>query len=398
MPNYCQDCGKPLPIDSDSTCCWQHGGPPLKADSQIRCPFCREVILADARKCRFCGEFLLKEMLPSVPQKALSRVQPVVATPVRTEVSAPKKDGKAGAARSIGDWMGRHPIWAIVITLFVIGSLSRSLLNKDQAVTTSPPSQTESNSGPYSNIPFNLSVDKLPSNYIGNDPEKLYKQLGELEGSEKKAEFETTQAYKQRLQEQHTVPVLDKLRFDSVYAFQVEPTGLFEPTKVMYDADRELLQLAVNSGPVLNILSAPDREYLWSRAITLKESPDQMRRGAGSNAFGVTKEVIYHNSDNYEIVVHNRGAFPVFHPKGDDAYNDSFIGIEAEELEADVRALCIGKLENPYTSLGTMEKEATIDNPMSLTKDKRYIHLRLLEIWFYDLKSGKIIGKVRSKR
>jgi hypothetical protein len=80
------------------------------------------------------------------------------------------------------------------------------------------------------------------------------------------------------LQEQHTVPVLDKLRFDSVYAFQVEPTGLFEPTKVMYDADRELLQLAVNSGPVLNILSAPDREYLWSRYHSEGESrPDEAR-------------------------------------------------------------------------------------------------------------------------
>ena len=50
MNDYCKLCGAPVPIGSDVALCWQHGGYPLTPESQIRCPFCRELILAEAKK------------------------------------------------------------------------------------------------------------------------------------------------------------------------------------------------------------------------------------------------------------------------------------------------------------------------------------------------------------
>jgi hypothetical protein len=60
MANYCSRCGTPLPIGTDSPFCSAHGGPPPAADATIRCPFCSELILASAKKCKHCGEFLDK--------------------------------------------------------------------------------------------------------------------------------------------------------------------------------------------------------------------------------------------------------------------------------------------------------------------------------------------------
>ncbi len=58
MANYCARCGTPLPIGSESDYCIEHGGPPLSPDATIRCPYCSEAILATAKKCKHCGEFL----------------------------------------------------------------------------------------------------------------------------------------------------------------------------------------------------------------------------------------------------------------------------------------------------------------------------------------------------
>jgi hypothetical protein len=58
MANFCSRCGTALPIGTDSTFCSAHGGPPLAPDATIRCPFCSEPILASAKKCKHCGEFL----------------------------------------------------------------------------------------------------------------------------------------------------------------------------------------------------------------------------------------------------------------------------------------------------------------------------------------------------
>jgi len=52
-----------------------HGGPPLAPDATIRCPFCSEAILASAKKCKHCGEFLDKRNTINATVAAPPRVR-----------------------------------------------------------------------------------------------------------------------------------------------------------------------------------------------------------------------------------------------------------------------------------------------------------------------------------
>jgi DNA-directed RNA polymerase subunit RPC12/RpoP len=74
MADFCASCGKPMPIGSESLFCTAHGGPALKDDDQIRCPFCRELILAQAQKCKHCGEFLQTSPAPPPPSPPAIRM------------------------------------------------------------------------------------------------------------------------------------------------------------------------------------------------------------------------------------------------------------------------------------------------------------------------------------
>lgn len=43
------------------------GGAAVTPDTHVRCPDCRELVRADARKCKHCGTALVPQSLPGAP-------------------------------------------------------------------------------------------------------------------------------------------------------------------------------------------------------------------------------------------------------------------------------------------------------------------------------------------
>jgi hypothetical protein len=86
----------------------------LTADAQIRCPFCKEQIYAQAKKCRFCGEAMI------VPETYVPQ-NPGNGQPEAGSELNPAKAYRAVQSkrrRGLGAWIQNHPLLTLGIVFF----------------------------------------------------------------------------------------------------------------------------------------------------------------------------------------------------------------------------------------------------------------------------------------
>jgi hypothetical protein len=159
MANFCGKCGTPLPIDSEADACWRHGGPPLTAGAQIRCPFCKEPIYAEAKKCRFCGEAMI---VPDVyvPQ-ILGRDQSVSGSELNPAAAyrAVQRKSRGG----VSAWMQSHPLLTLGIVFFglLFGAIVR-LESLSESPSTSPTVSGDSVAKTKPEVAIRQATQELP--------------------------------------------------------------------------------------------------------------------------------------------------------------------------------------------------------------------------------------------
>lgn len=251
--------------------------------------------------------------------------------------------------------------------------------------------QTQSNTGKYkvnkstfSKVPFDTSVVKLPTNYLGHDFERIYKILNQRTPSNNtNNEFETSEQYQNRLFAQYKKPILESLDINSLFAFKPEKC------ESKYNADRKVLTVSL-------FISAP-----FNKGFNLKYEEKAIGSYLGTNAYGATRKIDQTEITWYQIAIDNLSYLNSLNEESaglSEWYFVNNLSIEptlAMKLKQSLQALFICKLSEPYVSEEQMIKSATFDSPTFERTYYYFLHADVIEIIFYDYSTGEIIKRVK---
>lgn len=224
------------------------------------------------------------------------------------------------------------------------------------------------------NIETNLEIMEanLKPNYKGHDFQKLFiKYFDTLIG---KNEFEKTADYKNKLK---------AINLSKIYAFQLSDN---ENVHINYDSDNEMFEVTIESISATEIM--PKNGNI-SSFIVLKTTNKKSSNYVGTNAFGAKITIKKYEARKYGVqVVKNEAS----------SYSISFQMPlkEAKKQKANLAALMVCK---PYIEddtlafMGGYYAEPTFSDPIELNYSIAGINVELLEIWLYDLKTGKVLHK-----
>lgn len=254
----------------------------------------------------------------------------------------------------------------------------------------------------------------------GHDIAEVYRALKTRSQIEAKSEFETTEAYRERVAAQRARPIVGALTLDTPLVFEVEKQG------VKYDADAHQLEVVLKFSPVWNGMNL-DRS-----AESLPSRSRERDRGLyiGANAFGAVVEVSTSSVESYALVVKNVASLPTRKEMPEhlrDSYERarrsdlemSRAGIQidtastyessqerflsttlslgsedAKRAKENLRVFAISRLAPPFTSKGEVYVPAKFDSPSEFYEAVYYVHVEVTALWFYDAGTGCVLARI----
>ena len=233
----------------------------------------------------------------------------------------------------------------------------------------------------YDKKPFDLSLEQLPPNYIGQDIEQITEKLKKAEYA-KKDEFETTEEYNKKIG-----AAISAITDNACYAFREDSPN------ISYNADTQELKIKLYFPLIEEILSKDKKRRFWMGKMELEEQREYL----ATNAFGATTTVSDWHVTKWFISMLSE--------------TDARIDLkeflfkmspeEARVAKTTIEVLLIcnpKKIDGNFTWGDTDYTRPTFDNPERTIRNKNYLNVELAEIWFYNRCSGRIIWKVKIKK
>ena len=236
----------------------------------------------------------------------------------------------------------------------------------------------------FDNKPFNITLEQLPPFYAAYEPGLLYDKL------KKEKRDDASPSY--------------AIRFTSA--------------ERVYDAGARTLSIYC---PLTHILDNGKTDE-GLRGFTVKHQPLVDNRYTTTNASGEKVEIEEIKFREYVVAFPNFMEFVLEKPAPPDAKQaadknsrkdnpaggqdgglppDAIAGNvpltpqEARQPGERVQVLVIFNPAPPYTTQGSVEERSTAGKLRDRFAQYYYIHGRLLEVWFYDFETGKILTKLR---
>lgn len=255
--------------------------------------------------------------------------------------------------------------------------------------------------------PFNMSVDKLEPMYTGHNPELLYNNIRMRKERVSRDANETREQYRIRIGQEISRPLMGTMDFDSVYAFRITPG------EALYNTKDQVMQLRCP----LSAAFEGGREEKSKKAFMVRYQPLLDNRYTITDSHGAKTEVEEIKFREYAVVPVNAGALPVEKlslrgVKEGARTNSTAPGSGKEEpgreniaetirmtpedakrFEGSIMALLVCRLAEPYISYEEIGRAPATEKPGVYLARYHYIYVQLIEIWFYDAMSGKILKK-----
>jgi TolA-binding protein len=180
------------------------------------------------------------------------------------------------------------PLFFLLILIF---TLSLSAQRKSAKTRTS--NQAANQVSINKEKEFDLSAERLPAGYRGNNFMQLISDISELKKlqEQKKDEYETLAQYQARMQKLENWRFSSGLTRDSLFGFVLHKDN-FEPS---YNADSQ--QLSATLSPQNFPDCTPSEEVWWRcKYFSLVSKGEDLGTYSASNVYGATRTVrVYHS-------------------------------------------------------------------------------------------------------
>lgn len=240
---------------------------------------------------------------------------------------------------------------------------------------------------------FDTRLTELPARYSGADFTTLFDAVSK--NLAPKDEFETTQAYQQRVNKALTQPLMEQLTGDALFAIGFK----WSEESIKYNADTQTLKFRelLDSSKFLDLFGDRGFRFGGAKVEVLGTYIGKTAQGAEREVSKVRRDyqhLAFKNLKDFSFKSDMPGIAGVL-PPTDFGFDLKLDPVKAKEAKSNLYKLVIFKLAEPYAVTDSRPLAPTLNSPEEGTSYQHSLYGNVVEIWFYNFETDEIYAKLR---